>query len=240
MRMLSVLLLALGTATTAAAQTPAAPQPATQAPPSGGGAPFAREIAAYAAQDEAGLPPKCSVLFVGSSTIRRWNSLVADFRPTPVINRGFGGAQIAHVNRYFDETVGRYQPRAIVFYAGDNDINAGKTPEEVLAEFERFLQLKTERLGETPVYVISAKPSPVRMDDIPRQKVFNGYLKALADRRPDLVYIDVFDAMMQPDGQPKPVFFDDRLHMSSEGYFLWIPRVKAALERPAPTRAPGC
>jgi hypothetical protein len=213
----------------------AAPPPATERP-----APFAREIAAFTAQDQVSPPPTCAFLFVGSSTIRRWNSLTADFRPMTVLNRGFGGAQISHVNLYFNETVGRYRPRAIVFFAGDNDINAGKTGEQAFADFSTFMDLKTAALGPTPVYVISAKPSPIRLADLPQQADFNRRLKAFADDRADLVYLDIVPLMMGPDGAPKDIFFEDRLHMRSNGYDLWIPVVKAALSRPMPTPAPGC
>jgi hypothetical protein len=232
-------LLALTIGSVAQAQTPPAPAPVPAAPRSPGPT-LAREIARFAQQDTANPAPKCAVLFVGSSSIRRWNSLEADMRPMTVINRGIGGSQISHINGYFDQTVGRYQPKAIVFYAGDNDLNAGKTPAQVLADLEHFLSLKDQRLGATPVYVISAKPSASRLGDLPAQREYNKILKRLADRRKDVLFLNIFDPMMQSDGQPKDLFVADKLHMTSKGYDIWIRVVKGALDRPPPTRAPGC
>ena len=235
MKFLMAGLVALMIGSAAQAQTP--PSPGAQG---SAGPRFAGEIAAFAQQDAANPPPKCAMLFVGSSSIRRWNSLQADMRPLTVINRGFGGSQIPHVNGYFDQTVGRYQPKAIVFYAGDNDLNAGRAPAQVLADFEQFLALKTARLGDTPVYVISAKPSASRLGDLPAQREYNKMLKRLADQRRDLVFLDIFDPMMQSKTQPKDLFVADNLHMTSKGYDIWISTVKGALNRPLPTRAPGC
>lgn len=95
------------------------------------------EVERYVEADRAARPATCEVLFVGSSSIVLWkDSLAADMAPIPVINRGFGGSHIEHVNRWFNELVAPYRPRAIVFYAGDNDIDAGKSVERVVADFE--------------------------------------------------------------------------------------------------------
>src|SRR5207253_1447860 len=76
--------------------------------------------------DRVSPPPPCQVLFVGSSSIVKWKeTLASDMAPMPVIDRGFGGSHIEYVNRWFDEIVAPHRPRAIVFYAGENDIDAG-------------------------------------------------------------------------------------------------------------------
>ena len=65
-------------------------------------------------------------------------------------------------------------------------------------------------------------------------------LRALADRRDDLAYIDVVPAMRKPDGTPKDIFVEDNLHMTPEGYALWTPLVDAALDAGQSAKAPGC
>src|SRR5688572_2394579 len=92
-------------------------------------APFEKEIAAFEAADAKSPPPQGAVLFIGSSSIRLWKSLEQDFPNLKVINRGFGGSQIEHSNRYFDKIVAPYRPKLIVFYAGGNDVAAGKGPQ---------------------------------------------------------------------------------------------------------------
>jgi lysophospholipase L1-like esterase len=201
---------------------------------------FDEAVAAFAETDRAAMPPTCATLFVGSSSIRFWRTLKEDFPDRTVINRGFGGSTVWEVDHYFDRVVAPYKPKEIVFYAGENDINAGRTPEEAYADFVQFMRLKEQKLGATPVWFISAKPSKLRRDQIPEQAAFNDKVKALADARDDLAYIDIVRVMMKADGTPKDIFVEDDLHMTPEGYALWTPVVDAALDAGQSAKAPGC
>lgn len=224
-------LLAL-TACATTGPAPVVPQPATLR--------YEEAMATFADADRTAMPPKCAFLFVGSSSIRFWRSLKEDFPDRQVINRGFGGSTIAEVNWYFDKVVKPYHPQAVVFYAGENDINAGKAPADAYADFELFMKLKDRALGSTPVWYISSKPSKLRVSQIPAQAELNGKVKALADRRDDLAYIDVVAAMLKPDGSPKDIFVEDNLHMTPEGYAIWTPIVDAALDAGQKAKASGC
>jgi lysophospholipase L1-like esterase len=200
-----------------------------QSPP--GKAPaFDAAIAAFEAADRTAMPPRCATLFVGASSIRFWRSLKEDFPDRTVINRGFGGSTIWEVDHYFDRVVAPYRPREIVFYAGENDLNAGRTPDEAYADFVQFMRLKEKALGATPVWFISAKPSKLRFDQLEKQSALNAKLRALAD----------MPAMQKPDGTPKDIFVEDNLHMTPEGYALWTPLVDAALDAGQSAKAPGC
>jgi lysophospholipase L1-like esterase len=209
------------------------------APPPRPGDPFVMEIAAFAAADAVERPAACQTLFVGSSSVRLWTTLAADMAPRGVINRGFGGSTIADVNRYFDETVSRYRPRAIVFYAGENDVNFGEAPAAVVAALRDFMALKRRALGTTPVYYISVKPSRARWAQYPAQSEVNAAIARIAARERDLVFIDVVAPMLN-DGAPMDIYLADGLHMGAAGYAIWTRVVSAALDQPAPTRAPHC
>ena len=208
--------------------------------PSGKDPAFDAAIAAFAEADRAAMPPKCATLFVGSSSIRFWSSLKEDFPDRTVINRGFGGSTVWEVNHYFDHVVTPYQPKEIVFYAGENDINAGRTPDQAYADFVQFMRLKQQKLGSTPVWFIAAKPSKLRVGQMREQTAFNAKVKALADQRDDLAYIDIVGPMLKPDGAPKDIYVADNLHMTPEGYAIWTPIVDAALDAGQPAKAPGC
>jgi len=217
----------------AACATPVAPSPPSA------GAPFAGDIAAFVAADRANPPAACQVLFVGSSSIRFWETLAADMAPRPVIHRGFGGSTIGDVNLYFNDIVAPYHPRAIVLYAGENDIDLGATPEATVQSFRDFMAMKSRALGATPVYFISLKPSHARAAQFERQSAVNDAIEAMAGRRRDLIYIDVVTAMMES-GRPLNIYVEDGLHMNAAGYRIWTRLVNEALAAPAPTRAPGC
>lgn len=202
-------------------------------------APFAAEIAAFLAADRAARPGACQYLFVGSSSIRMWATLAEDMAPLPVINRGFGGSTIADVNAYFDLIVAPYLPRAIIFYAGENDIDAGASPADVAGRFAAFMGLKRRALGDTPVYFVSLKPSRLRAMQFERQSEANALIAAMADEAEDLVFIDVVPAMLEAGGE-RLLFIEDGLHLNAEGYAVWREGIRAALAAPAPTRAPRC
>ncbi|HEX4712619.1 GDSL-type esterase/lipase family protein [Phenylobacterium sp.] len=201
---------------------------------------FAPEIAAFAAADRQHMPAPCGFLFVGSSSIRFWRTLDADMAPLPALNRGFGGSTVADVDYYFDKVVAPYRPRAIVFYAGENDLDAGAAPGAVTADFARFLDLKTKALGETPVYFISLKPSKLRWAQRGAQAEVNAQIQAMAAQRHDLHYVDVVPAMLAG-GIPKDIYVADGLHMTPDGYRLWTavvrPVVQAEAKRPTSCKA---
>jgi hypothetical protein len=66
--------------------------------------------------------PADVVLFTGSSSITFWSTLERDMAPIPVVNRGFGGSKIADVVHYITRIILRCLSRAIVLFAGTNDI----------------------------------------------------------------------------------------------------------------------
>ena len=230
----SLALLASACATTTPlpdlAQTPTATAPR-----------FDDAIAAFEAADKQAPPPKCATLFVGASSIRFWKSLKEDFPDRTVINRGFGGSTVWEVDHYFDRVVKPYHPKEIVFYAGENDLWIDKrTPDQIYADFVQFMRLKEKSLGATPVWYISAKPSKQRFEQLSLQADLNAKVKALADQRDDLAFIDVVPAMLKSDGTPKDIYVADNLHMTPEGYAIWTPIVDAALDAGHPAKAPGC
>lgn len=89
------------------------------------------EIKKFEEADRKNAPAKDVVLFTGSSSIRLWQSLAQDFPQVKVLNRGFGGSEIADSTFYVDRMIVPYQPRMILLYAGDNDIANNKNPQKV-------------------------------------------------------------------------------------------------------------
>src|SRR5690606_37781520 len=122
---------------------------------------FAGDIDAFRQWDSKNTVPADGILFVGSSTIRLWPT-AERFPGLSVINRGFGGSQISDVNHYFDDVVGKYRPATIVFYAGDNDINDGKTPQRVAADVRAFVGRAREVRADVRFFYLPIKPSPAR------------------------------------------------------------------------------
>jgi lysophospholipase L1-like esterase len=183
---------------------------------------FEAEIRAFEAADRASPPPPGGVVFVGSSSVKNWTDVAADFPGVPLLNRGFGGSTLADVVHYMDRIVLRYHPRLIVLYAGDHDMILGRTPEQVLADYRAFVaRLRSAQPAARVVYV-SIKPSPSRRIYIDRVRETNQRIRAEVARDSLQTYVDIFSPMLDANGQPRPeLFLADRLHMTRAGYLLW-------------------
>lgn len=205
-------------------------QPAAEAPARG----FERweaTIARFEQQDRESPPPAASVLFVGSSSIRMWKT---DhwFPETPVLNRGFGGSVIADVNHFAERVVLKYQPRVIVFYAGDNDVARGNSAERVEEDFKTFAELVAQRLPETDLIYLPIKPSPARWKLWPIAREANARIEQYLAARPRGHYADIATPMLGADGQSRAeLFLADRLHLNEAGYKLWTEVVQRALDQ---------
>jgi lysophospholipase L1-like esterase len=120
-----------------------------------------KTIAALEQQDKVKPPPKNAIVFVGSSSIRLWD-LGKSFPGLDVINRGFGGSQLADSVHFAARLVIKHAPRLVVLYAGDNDIALGNAPERVAADFRAFVRAVHKELPQTKVIFLSIKPSVLR------------------------------------------------------------------------------
>ncbi len=178
-------------------------------------------IARFEQQDKENPPEKGGILFVGSSSIVRWD--VAKWFPNmPVLNRGFGGSQIADSVHFAERIIAPYRPRTIVFYAGDTDLAAGKTPEQVLADFKAFVSKVRASLPEARIIYVGIKPSIKRWSLIDSVRKANTLVREAISSDARSVFVDVDSPMIGADGKPrKELFVADGLHLSDEGYALW-------------------
>ncbi|MFL6604761.1 MAG: SGNH/GDSL hydrolase family protein [Steroidobacteraceae bacterium] len=194
---------------------------------------FEDEIADFAAADRDHPPPERPIVFVGSSSVRLWKTLQADMAPLPVLNRGFGGAQMSHVVYFADRAVIQYRPRAVVVYAGDNDLDqrTGKSADDVVRDFRTFVARVQAAVPDTRIYYISIKPSRLRWGEWPEQQKANMQISALCAADPHLGYIDIATPMLAV-GKPPPrdLFRLDGLHLSKKGYALWTGIIKPRLQ----------
>jgi hypothetical protein len=182
--------------------------------------------------DKENFPEKGKILFTGSSSIRFWDSLEKDMEPLEVLNRGFGGAQISHVIYHFEEIIKPYEPKAIVFFCGTNDLTALKTPKETINDFKKFLSLVRNEFRNIKVYVIGIKPSVDRLYLDKEERIFNSSIKLLASQDAYLEYIDVWDSMLAEDGSRMPeLYIEDGLHMNKKGYEVWTKQVRKSLSK---------
>jgi lysophospholipase L1-like esterase len=189
-------------------------------------------------------PQPGGVLFVGSSSIRLWDSLEQDFQALPIVTkRGFGGSRLSDCSEHVSKLVLPYKPRLVIVYAGDNDLAEGATPADVLTSFKRFVEAVHRELPETRIAYLSIKPSPLRAQLIAQARATNDLIEAYSATVPNLDYIDIYSKMVDADGRPRPeLFAPDMLHLNRAGYALWRQEIAAhlgPLADPSGTVAPA-
>ncbi len=189
-----------------------------------------KEIAAIEAREGLKEPKSGTIVFAGSSSIRMWRTLLRDMAPLKVMNRGFGGSTIADCNYFAPRIITRYKPSLLVFYAGDNDVAAGNTPEQVLADYKKFVATVRRDLPETPILFLAIKPSPARWNLWETAQKANRLVQEYSKGQKGLEYIDVASPMLDKGGRVRnDLFLSDRLHMNAQGYVIWTDTIKPRL-----------
>lgn len=180
------------------------------------------EVQTWEEEDRVNPPKAGAVLFVGSSSIRLWKTLAEDFPGVEVINRGFGGSEIADATELAHRIIVPYRPRMIVLYAGDNDLAHNRSPRQVRDDFAAFVVRVRKDLPGVRIAFIAIKPSPARFHLLAKMRDANALVRAYAAAQEDVVFMDVFTPMLAPDGQVRAdLFVDDGLHMNRSGYAIW-------------------
>ena len=179
---------------------------------------YVSEIAAFAKQE----PEKGGIVFTGSSNIRLWPNLHADFPGLPVLNRGFGGCLANDLIVFFETIVARHEPKIVVTYAGGNDLEEKLTVQEAFGDYTQFLTAIHERLPKTRVILNSVKIAPRRALRIPQVHEFNRLLETWATGKDWVRFLDSSSYLADPLGQPVPAYFsEDQLHLTPAGYAQW-------------------
>ena len=182
--------------------------------------------------DKVSPPPQNAIVFIGASSIVRWN-LQESFPElgAQAINRGFGGSLAADSTRYADRIVIPYKPRMVVFYAGDNDVEANHTPQQIADDFVAFERKVHAALPQTQIVFISIKPSIRRFPWIEQIKGANALVKQYCDTHPNLTFVDIVPQMLGADGKPrKELLVEDGLHMTPAGYKVWNDALRPVLQ----------
>lgn len=207
-----------------------APAASTSAEPSASR--WQQRVTRYLEKDKANPPPVGGIVFTGSSSIDMWSSLATDFPGLPVVGRGIGGTMLAEVPDFAPHIVYPLKPRIVVVYAGENDLQLGRSAADVVNAFKQVRAQIRARTSAAPVVFIALKPSPSRRALTPTMREANQQIAALCATDPRCTFVDVFTPMLDAQGEPRAeLFLKDNLHMNAEGYRLWTNLVAPVLAR---------
>lgn len=174
-----------------------------------------------------------SVLFIGSSSIRLWKTIVEDIAPYHPIQRGYGGARFSDVAVYAERLIQPHQYRALVVFVA-NDIqgkDTDHTVDEVASLVRHIMDVSRQHQPKAPILFIEITPTASRFAAWPEIRRLNARLRDIALATPHTYFIPTAQHYLHPDATPRDeLFVDDKLHLNREGYSIWANLVRRRLD----------
>jgi lysophospholipase L1-like esterase len=89
------------------------------------------------------------------------------------------------------------------------------------------------RFSSIPIAFSSLTPGPGRWEEAPRRKETNDLIKRYIGTQPNLLFIDLWDAMLTADGKPRQdLWVADGVHPNHAGYLLRVKIMRPLLGKP--------
>ncbi|MEL6108678.1 MAG: GDSL-type esterase/lipase family protein [Planctomycetota bacterium] len=173
-----------------------------------------------------------AILFLGSSSIRRWTSIATDMSPYQTIRRGYGGAKFTDMAVFAERLIEPHRFRAVVMFVGNGVTGEPEdhTPEQIEQLARYIVEVAHDHSPGTPFFLIEITPCEKRFDAWPKIRAVNSKLREVALSTPDTYFIPTASHYLNGDGTPRPeLFVDDKLHLNAEGYRLWSTLIRRRL-----------
>ena len=166
------------------------------------------------------------VVFTGSSSIRIWENLFEIFKDSTIVNTGFGGSKASDLLYYIDELVINFNPKKVVIYEGDNDINSGQEINFIYKNILKIIERIKDKNDKIKIILISAKPSISRWHLRDKYIQLNQKYRELANKSDFIEFADTWSAMIENGVLKKDIFIEDGLHLNEKGYEIWEKTLK--------------
>ena len=198
-------------------------------------------------RDAAEVDPADGILFLGSSSIRRWDDIAIDMAPYRPIQRGYGGAKYGDVAVFAERLIRPHQYRALVIFVA-NDVSGkadDRSPRQVGECVRHVMQVSRQHQPHAPVLLIEVTPTEKRWAVWDKIRQVNARLREIALSTPDTYFIATASHFLRPDGTPRSeLFVEDKLHLNQAGYDVWSSLIRRRLDEvfrwmaePTPTDA---
>ena len=192
---------------------------------------YQKDITNYQKENKRLKDLSCDVLFLGSSSINLWDTIYEDFAPLKLIRRSYGGATLRDMIYNYNTIAKGYTPKSILLYV-ENDLGNHKEGVNAVKCFDLF-RIFIDKLKKdypnTPLIVVSLKPSQHKADQLKDQLLVNALLEENASAQ-GYTYVDITKVMYDEAGNLRTdIFKEDNLHMNAEGYKLWTAILKPLL-----------
>lgn len=208
------------------------------------GRPDSWQMKRHAQKVEAAANGGAKVVFIGDSITHNWErkgreQLKKYFShgDWKMLNLGFGSDRTEHVIwRLENGELDGYEAAFVSIMIGTN--NTGhfpvekESPEDTVEGIRKILEIVRQKQPKALVVLTAIFPRGEKPDDpcrLRNDKV-NEKIRAFADGT-DVVWLDLKDDFLAPDGTLPKELFPDFLHPSAEGYEIWYRGVKPYVER---------
>jgi lysophospholipase L1-like esterase len=176
--------------------------------------------------------PVDAILFVGSSSVRLWETIQSDMAPFSVIRRGYGGAKFTDLAVFAQRLITPHQYAAMVVFVA-NDVT-GRSTDISVDEVERLarhvVKVSQQHRNESPVLLVEITPTASRLVAWPKIRRVNDRLREIALSTPNVYFVETADYYLDASGKPIDEYFkSDRLHQTEAGYAVWGALIKRRL-----------
>lgn len=167
-------------------------------------------------------------LFLGDSITEQYD-LKEYYEDYPVVNSGVSGDYTSSIVKDMKKRVYDYNPSKVFLLIGINDLRNGKDVSEIVSNTKEIIELIKENRPYSEIYLESIYPinktdddkisDSVRDIEFDNEKIIevNDLLKDLA-KDEKITYVDLYNKLIDDDGNLNISYTKDGLHISSEGY----------------------
>lgn len=167
-------------------------------------------------------------LFLGDSITEQYD-LKEYYEDYPVVNSGVSGDYTSSIVKDMKKRVYDYNPSKVFLLIGINDLRKGNDVSEIVSNTKEIIELIKENRPYSEIYLESIYPINKTDDDkisdsvknikFDNEKIIevNDLLKDLA-KDEKITYVDLYNKLIDDDGNLNISYTKDGLHISSEGY----------------------
>ena len=194
---------------------------------------WGQAIDQFDAENQSQRDPADAILFIGSSSVRRWDTMATDMTPYRTVRRGYGGAKFTDVAVFADRIVTPHSYRALVMFVGNGVTGKPEdhTPDQIEALARHIVGVSHKHQAGSPVFLIEITPCEKRFDAWPKIRAVNARLREIALSSPNTYFVATASHFLNADAMPRPeLFVSDKLHLNDAGYDLWSTLIRRRLD----------
>lgn len=165
---------------------------------------------------------KGQIVFVGDSITEFFALKKYLGRHYPLLNRGIAGIDSVWLLEHLDVQVLDLEPSKVLIMIGTNDIGRGYQVRDIVNRLTEMVVKIRSQLLTTEIYVLSVLPVNEGQTYRETVKIRNNQTMADLNQQlsvlPGVTFVDLYQCLLDPEGQLAPRFTRDGLHLSPAGY----------------------